>query len=519
MNFVKFLLLLIVLINIVGCMSTTGKRQPIIIPAGVDSSVAVVADSLVDSLFVSPEKQIKAQKLTWQGKQVVDRSDSLWNLIHTKIDSQQVVSEYEQKRALESRRKGARKIQEAISIRSGQIDSVNKEIIRANIFNLLEESQALFESSIVANPFDEETKVWLAKVYEMMANRFQDSKKYEKAVQILKSLIRINRGEPDLYYRLGMNYWFLKRWPEAYENFKQAKNLLLAITPLGVSDVPVDSLQLIQQMALVPVDTSKLFNYIYFQADTKAKLYEADAALALLERALEIAPTDAEKNNILVYISWIKWDDGNIKASELNDYYTKLENNRNYVAAAKGFKSLLKELKTERTADQINWRISLLEFEHLEQFEAGIERLAKVIRKTLKDSIGAPVDSTYKPYFKGYGIMGYNMGIRNLADKPRVAFMYFKQSVTIDCPIRGKSYLELAKLSVNSPGEAVEMCHQALAYSQDLSIKEKSQVYRLLVEGYKRLGNVAKAKEYFLKWKLLEAKSKNVQANGEQDHG
>lgn len=518
MKLLNILILFVLILTISSCVSTGGKRQPVIIPPGVDSTVAVVADSLVDSLFVSPKQQQQAEELREQGKQQVDRSDSLWNLIEIRRDSIQQITNADKKRADNSKQKGAQKIQEALTLRSASGDSLNRELIRQEIFTLLEESQSLFEAALVDNPFDEETKTWLARVYEMMANRFQNSKKYEDAVQVLKSLIRMNQGEPKLYFRLGMNYWFLKKWQEAYENFKQAENLLWAITPMKVADSASDSLSLLEKMRQVPVDTSQLFNYIYFQADTKAKLYEAEMALSLLERALEIAPTDVERQNINFYINWIKWDDGNIEASELNDYYTKLENNGLFEDAAKGFKKLLKVLKTERTRDEINWRISLLEFEHLGENENGIDRLARVIRKTQKDTIGAPQDSTYRRYFKDYGIMCYNMGIRHLSTSPKIAYMYFKQAVTIDCPIRGKCYLELAKLSVNNPGETVSMCHQALDYAGDLSLKEKSQVFRLLVEGYKRQGNIDRAQEYFLKWKILDARSQKTDKN-EHPHG
>lgn len=510
-----------VILHMSGCHTTSGRRAPVLIPPGVDSLVAAVADSVVDSLFVSPEQQKEAEKLTGEGKQKMYRSDSLWNIIDSKRDSLKSVSDSEKERASDSKIEGARIIQEAldISTRANQIDSVNKELVRAEIVNLLEESQKLFEASLKDNPFDEETKIWLAKVYEMMANRFTNAKKYEKAVDVLNGLIRMNQGEPQLYFRLGMNYWFQKKWKEAHRNFKHAENLLINVTPLNFNETVTDSADLVARMNRIPVDTTQLFNYIYFQADTKAKLYEADAALDLLYRATKIAPTETEKEDILFYINWIKWDDGNIKASELNDYYAKLETSGDFEAAAKGFKKLLKVLKTERTKDQINWRISLLEFEHLNQFEEGIERLSQVIRKTAKDSIGAPVDTTYKRYFKDFGIMGYNMGIRNVGKQPKVAYMYFKQAVTIDCPIRGKSFLELAKLSVNNPREAVEMCHNALNFSEQLTVEEKSQAYRLLVEGYKRQGQIEKAKEYFIKWKILDSQSDKAQKTKAQQHG
>ncbi len=524
MNRLKFLglfffsgILVGILLN--GCGTTSGKRPPVIFPPGVDSLVAIRSDSLIDSLFVNPKNQSKAQDLTGQGRMKVDRSDSLWNLIDAKRDSQKSISTETQKRSTDSRQEGTQKIKTAISkFQNMPADSVSRQIIQTEIYRLLEEAQRLFEQSLFDNPFDEETKTWLAKVYQLMATRFQETKKYERGIDVLKGLIRMNRGEPILYFKLGTNFYFLKRWAEAYQNFKQAEKILLAVTPLEIRDIPADSLGLIQKMKSVPVDTAKLFNYVFFQADTKAKLYEADTALVLLNRAYNIATSDKERKDILEYVNWIRWDDGNIRASELKDQYLDMEVKENYEAAAEGFRQLLEVLKTERTRAQINWKISLLEFMQLDQQEKGIERLSQVIRLTEKDSLGAPRDSTYKRYFKDYGVMCYNMGVKHVSNMPRVAFMYFMQAVTIDCPIRGKSYLELAKLSVNNPQKAIEMCHQSLFFASQLSINEKIQAYRLLVEGYKRKGEIEKAKEYFVKWKLLDAKAKEEE-NREQNHG
>lgn len=515
--FLLFGILLGILLN--GCGTTSGKRPPVIFPPGVDSLVAIRSDSLIDSLFVGPKSQLKAQDLTGQGKMKVDRSDSLWNLIEAKRDSHQTIPAETQKRSAESRQEGTQRIKSAISkFQNMPTDSVSRQIIQTEIYKLLEEAQRLFEQALVDNPFDEETKTWLAKVYQLMATRFQENKKYEQGIDVLKGLIRMNRGEPVLYFKLGMHYYFLKRWADAYQNFKQAEKVLLAVTPLDIRDIPTDSAGLIQKMKSVPVDTAKLFNYVFFQADTKAKLYEADTALVLLNRAFSLATSEKEKKDIVTYVGWIKWDDGNIRASELKDLYQEMQNNENYEAAAEGFRKLVDVLKTERTKSQINWQISFLEFMHLNQHEKGIERLSQVIRMTEKDSLGAPKDTTYKQYFKDYGTMCYNMGVKHVSNMPRVAFMYFMQAVTIDCPIRGKSYLELAKLSVNNPQKAIEMCHHALVFANQLSTNEKIQAYRLLVEGYKRKGEIEKAKEYFVKWKLLDAKAKDEE-NREQNHG
>ena len=510
MKLIRQPIILLCLLLIGGCAIQKGtwrdKRRDVVIPAGVDSLVAAQADSMSDSLFVSINRKEKADIMSEQGKLKMKRSDSLWNLINTKYNENSNISKEDKKRAIESYNKGAKKIQQIVRTRSEQMDSLNREMLNSQIFKMLLEAQESFETSLLLNPFDRETRTWLARVYENIANRFQDTEKYENAVITLKNLIRVNKGEPGLYYRLGINYLFLKRWSDAHMNFKKAEEMLIRTAFVQLDSLPTDSVEIHDVMVSVPVDTNKLFHYIFYQADTEAKMYKAEAALASLARALKIAPSQKEIKDIEDYIEWIKWDDGNILASEKKDFYDDLYLQAKYEKAAKGYKKLLKELKTQRTKDQINWTIAMLEFQYLKQQEDGISRLMNVIKGTQKDKNGSPVDTTYKRYFADYGVMCHNMGIEYLNKSPKIAYIYLQQAVAIDSPIRGKSYLELAKLSRNNPGETIEKCHRALAPLNDLTLDDQIQVYQLLVEGYKKQGKIDKAKEYFVKWKRLEHK-------------
>ncbi|MBN1351372.1 hypothetical protein JXJ21_18285 [candidate division KSB1 bacterium] len=508
MKYLKLSAIFLYLAFLSGCafhgFGRKEAKRDVVIPAGVDSLVAAKADSMVDSLFVGIKRQKAARNLSDEARKKMDQSDSLWNLVNARMKEEGSISKADKERAIEAYNKGAKKIQEIVKVRSGQIDSLNREIINSQIFELLQEAQEAFEASLQLNPFDRETRIWLARVYENIANRFQDTKKYENAVITLKNLIRVNKGEPELYYRLGINYLFLKQWAEAHQNFKNAEEMLLQTAFMQLDSLPESEVDIQHVMESVPVDTNKLFHYIYFQADTEAKMYKAQAALTSLSRALKIAPSQKEVDEINKYVEWIKWDDGNILASEKKDFYDDLYLQGKYEKASKGYKKLLKELKTQRTRDQVNWTIAMIEFQYLDHKEDGISRLMNVVKGTLKNDKGAPIDTSYKRYFADYGIMCHNMGIEYLDKNPKIAYTYLQQAVFIDSPIRGKSYLELAKLSRNNPAETIEKCQKALEPLNQLTLEDKIQVYQLLVEGYKKRGEIEKAKEYFVKWKRLE---------------
>ena len=482
-----------------GCssnMRVARNGSGLLVPPGVDSTVAVQADSIADGLFVSLDREGKADRLKLVGKSRASQSDTLWKYLSSQPDATLKATGSDSSRAIEAFNAGARNLQELAKLKQAAGSPVQAERMK----RLLLEAKANFERAVILNPFDLEIKSWLARVYQTLAVRLLDDKNHKRAAKVLERLVRIERGEHSLYARLGEAYYAMKEWESANQNFAMAEAVMRETAGLDFNLEQND-----QQL-----DPKTLFYYVYYQGDTEIKMHQSARGLATLNRSLQYATSDEEKADIKNYLDWINWDNGNIPAVELRDKLLALQDKEDYQAAAAGFEKLMSMLKTKQAIDETRWRLAVLEFQFLNRRGRGIDRLAGVVKAASKDSDGAPLDSTYQQYFDSYGVMCHNLGVETVKKNRKVAFTYFKQAVAISWENRAKSFLELAKLSRNKPAAVISNCEKALSDSNKLDSREQMQAYQLLVEALKRSGKFKEARTYYTQWMALRSADRRV---------
>jgi len=492
-------LVVVSLAILVGCssnMRVARNGSALLVPPGVDSTIAVQADSIADQLFVSLDREGKADQLKLAGKSRTSQSDTLWKYLSAQPDPTLGVRGRDSTQAIEAFNAGARNLQELATLKQGSGSPVEVERMK----RLLLEAKANFERAVVLNPFDLEIKSWLARVYQTLAVRLLDDKNYVKAAKVLERLVRIERGEHSLYARLGEAYYAMNRWELANQNFAMAEAVMRETAGLDF-DLNQDKQQL---------QPTTLYYYTYYQADTEIKMHESKRGLATLKRALEYATSEKERTDIKNYVNWINWDNGNIMAVEMRDKLLALQDKEDYRGAAAGFEKLIPALRTQPAIDETRWRLAVLEFQFLNRRGRGIERLAQVVKTTAKDSHGAPADSTYQQYFDSYGVMCHNLGLESVKKNRKVAFTYFQQAVAVPWENRAKSFLELAKLSRNKPSAVINTCRQALDDSDKLDSTEQMQAYQLMVEALKRSGKFKEARTYYAQWMALRNGDRRV---------
>lgn len=478
-----------------GNMSTSKRKSSrVMTPAGVDSSVAARADSLAERLFVSLDRERRAETHKRIGQKSAAKSDTLWKYLANELDPSFTVSEEDSINAIHAFNAGAKNLQTLAQLEASDQKARSPNAYKMEVQKLLEDARANFERAMVLNPFDLETKSWLAQVYQSLAVRFLDDSHHKQAVKVLENLVRLEKGEHALYARLGESYYALKDWQSAHDNFALAESVLLQTAGLDFNI----------QNEPPPIDNAALFYYVYYQGDTEIKLHDAPRGIANLQRALTYAATEKERADIQSYLDWINWDDGNVQAVELRDQYLALQEQGKYGEAARGFLKLIPQLRTRRAINETVWRLAVLEFQYLDRKNEGIERLKHVVQLAEKDASGAPSDSTYKKYFNSYGIMCHNLGLEHHNKNRKFAFTYFQQAVAIDWEKRAKSFLELAKLSRNQPQMVMENCRQALNAPEQLDHNEQMQAYQLMVEALKRTGQFDEARRYYTEWMNLQ---------------
>ena len=465
------------------------------VPAGVDSAVAQVADTLARELFVPWGRQVQAREKAKMAETEVEKSNALWQALTAERDSVKLAPE-DTVRAIEKFNQAGKELQQAIQLQKSE--RADQEEIKKRILAHLEAARRGFEAAIQLNPFDPQTRLWLARVYQMLAQRFLSARHWEKAAEVLENLVRVERGQHGLFGRLAQSYLALERWDRALENFQKAERVL---RQTAVFQVPEDR-PLQDETVAAALDSATLFLYVFYQGESHIRMFQADSALYHLQRALPMARNANERNSVQSTIDWINWDDGNIAASIMRDSLLAQVDRKEYDKAARGFSGLLANLNSGKAKREINWRLALLEFSFLGQEERALSRMQEVVRFYLADSTVAPGDTMKAEYFDSYGTMCHNMGLQALKDKKyKRALAYFQQSVSIPWKQRAKSQLEIAKLSLNNPRRAHEAAVLAWASRTQLDFDEKKTVLRILVESLKRLGKFAEATDYFREYR------------------
>ncbi len=472
------------------------------VAAGVDSAVAAETDSLANELFVSWERQEAALHLRQKGKSAVAESDSLWRLLTIPADSF-LVSKGDSLRSIRTFNRGARQLLEIRDARNSTLLSPAE--VEQQVSMRLDSAQYYFEKALQLNPFDRNSRLWLARVYQMQGKRLMRSQQFYKAAATLERLLRLDRSQHGVYGRLGQIYFTLKQWDKAYQDFHSAEVTLRQSAIFDVPEtIPINDSTIAQQ-----VDSTSLFLYVYYQGETNIRRYQSEGALADFQRALALAKKPEDQSLVRDAINWINWDNGNIHAVEYRDSMLTLIEKGKYEAASRGFRALYKLLRSEKAKREIDWRLSLLEYAHLGEPEQALNRMQRIVHYYLDDSTGlAQQDTMYREYYKSYGTMCHNQGLKALKQrKLRQALAYFRQSCSIPWEQRAKSYLEVARLSRNSPRHAMEAAKTALQSADQLSPREHIEAMRILIESLKRMGKFEEAIAYFKQYRKYIARS------------
>ena len=470
------------------------------VPPGISPLVAARADSIAAGLFVTMKNEREANSLFEKGRQHYNVSDSLWVVLdNAKKAPVKSVRPDDSLAAVKQTIPGTLKLQEAAQ-NLQTFDRTQEQRLMIQASYNLKEAQKYLERSVQLNPFNAPVQNYLALTYKLLAQRFPKDMAFDKALHIWGTLARLEPGEYLHYYNLGSTYFAEQHWADALENFKKAEEILLAsaeVNPRRLQNpaLPVEA----------TIDTTYHFLAVYFQAQAAMKLLDAPPALQKLHHAKKLTRNPEYLAIIESNIKWINWDDGNIYGSVLKDSANALATRGEFDAAGKIYENLIsRTLKTKRAKDEISWTYAAIEYRNLNKKASAVSRLYEVIQTIPKSPTGTPHDAGYKDYFEAYGTMCYNMGVDTLRSDRRLAYSYFSQAAEIEWNGRGKSYMFMADLSRANPQLAIANGERAVALASQLAPDELQNLYKLLVDGYRRSGQVDKARSYFDKLRAMQ---------------
>lgn len=455
---------------------------PVEVPAGVDSLVAARADSLAEASFVDAPAQDEAQELQDQGRLMVEQTDSLWLAMEALIDSGRVVTAEDSAAAAAATTEGGMALVQLDSLlRSSDLDV---DALAARTATLLDSAEASLERAFQLNPFDSRSQVWLAQVYGLQARRLGQAESYDRAIQELEKLTLLTPDQHTVYAMLANNYFFVENWDAAAVNYAKAEEVYLETWDLVVDGEPA-------------LDSATVFSYVQAQGDMHVQRLDASRARTAYDRSLPWALAPEDSAYIAGELEWMSWDDMNIASSFARDSLLALESEGDLDAARRGYESLLPSLSARTAIDETEWRLSIVEYNQ-GVTDPAAERLLALVQRTAVDTEGRPVDERYVRYFDDYGTLSLNLGRSARVERRdnRTALKYFTQATELNWSGRAVAHYEVARLVQGNVPVALEHATQAATDAEALAVEQRLDLYRLLMELYRRTGDFDQARIY-----------------------
>lgn len=462
--------------------SVPAPPGPTVVPAGVDSTVAERADSLADESFVEPPQEERADELREESQLMVERTDSLWQVMAAMLDSGRVVSEEDSLAAREAGTQGGAALVELDELL--RTSDADVEALAQRTAVLLDSAQAALERAFQLNPFDSRNRVWLAQVYNLQARRLGQIDAYDRAIDELEKLALLTPDQHTVFAMLANNYFYVENWDGAALNYQKAEEIYRETYDLVVDSEPV-------------LDSAVIYSYAQAQGDMHVRRLEADRAVAAYETALAVAPSADDSAYVTGELEWMAWDDMNIRSAFARDSLLALEQSGELEAARRGYAELLGDLSSREAIDETEWRLAIVDY-NLGNEEEAAERLRTLVARTPTDSSGTPVDSTYARYFDDYGTLALNMGRSARVDRrdSRTALKYFTQATELEWSGQAVAHYEVARLIQGNTEAALESADRALADEDALSTDQRLNLYRLLMELHRRRGDFEEARRF-----------------------
>jgi tetratricopeptide (TPR) repeat protein len=472
----------------VGCASgaaSSGSAPapgPTVVPSGVDTLVAVAADSLADASFVEVADQDDALELQQQGRLMVERTDSLWLAMSALIDSGRVVSDDDSVAASSATTQGGLALVELDSLL--RTSNLEVEALAQRTAVLLDSAEIALESAFQLNPFDTRSQVWLSQVYGLQARRLGQTESYDRAIQELEKLALLTPDQHTVYAMLANNYFYVEKWDAAAINYQTAEDVYVSTYDIVVDDVPT-------------LDSAIVFTYVQAQGDMHVQRLDAARASEAYDRALPYATTPEDSAYIAGELAWMAWDDMNIASSFARDSLLALEQDGDVAGARLGYAALLAGLTSRTARDETDWRLAIAEY-NLGDAEPAADRLQALVARTPTDGSGEPIDPAYARYFDDYGTLCLNLGRSARVERRdnRTALKYFTQATELSWSGRAVAHYEVARLVQGNLPAALESATLAAANVESLSVEQRLDLFRLLMELNRRAGDFDEARKY-----------------------
>ncbi len=446
-------------------LSACSSQQVVIVPAarekpevsGVDSLHMHIAWALTEESF--PADPESAAQLSEQAKELTELADQF-------LKGQPLSTIRDTVQALESFNAGS------------DVLSQLSEADSLQALALLETAAVKFEEALMADVFDDESRLWLARVYENLAERFQAS--VHERLRVLKRLVIWNQDRHDYIALLADAHEDLNTSASALTAaalWERAALIALDDVDMGLREFP---------------DTTFLFAYYVRASRAFVAADRGQLAMNSLDHAKHWQRTDDEKSLIDADSIWLSWDGGNLLARKKFDALME-ESHIKPSKSADGFKKLLDDLHTFEARLEVQHQLALV------YYTSGMEESAV----TLMQQIHAQ-SPHHQQITEDYAIMTYNLSHkRRQGGDNKGALAYLLQCASLDATVAASAAFEVALLLRNNLEAAIKYAHLAEERRNSLSDQERLTLTQYLAELYRKNGDRDRARVYLDQLKAL----------------
>lgn len=338
---------------------------------------------------------------------------------------------------------------------------------------LLKNAAAKFEEALEADAFDDEARRWLARMYQTLAERFQQAGATQDQLRVLQRLVMWNQDRHDYIALLAAAQEGILTEASgmtAGALWERAAQVALDDVAMGLREVP---------------DSAALFAYHVRASRAFVMANRSSLARTSLSSAHSWQRTKEERALIHADSIWLAWDDGNLIARKRFDALLS-EASANPEKAADGLLDLLENVQTPDARIQVRHQLALA------RYASGAEEQAVYLMQTL-----VAEDPDQKNLAEDYAVMTYNLAqqLRRGGDL-RGALAYLLQCASLDAQIAARAAFDAALLLRNNLDAAIQYAHMAEARMDTLEENERSALFRYLAELYRRNGDRERAIEY-----------------------
>ena len=338
---------------------------------------------------------------------------------------------------------------------------------------LLKNAAAKFEEALEADAFDDEARQWLARVYQTLAERFQQTGAIQDQLRVLQRLVMWNQDRHDYIALLAAAQEGMPTEASgmtAGSLWERAAMVALDDVAMGLREAP---------------DSAALFAYHVRASRAFVMANRSSLARASLSNAQAWQRTDQERTLIHADSIWLAWDDGNLTARKRFDALLS-EAFVNPEKAADGLLNLLENVQDPDARIQVRHQLALA------RYASGAEEQAVRLMQAL-----VAEDPHQKKLAEDYAVMTYNLAqqLRRGGDL-RGALAYLLQCASLDAQIAARAAFDAALLLRNNLDAAIRYAHMAEARIDTLESDERSALFRYLAELYRRSGDRERAREY-----------------------